>query len=50
LMTILDSAGSQWKLGEDKSIKDRPGNNTNVFVLQPESFVLLGTRPFTIQL
>jgi maltooligosyltrehalose trehalohydrolase len=50
LITILDSAGSQWQSGQDKPIKDSKETGTNEFVLQPESFVLLGTRPFTIQL
>jgi maltooligosyltrehalose trehalohydrolase len=49
-ITILDSAGSQWQSGQDKPIKDSKDTGTNEFVLQPESFVLLGSRPFTIQL
>jgi maltooligosyltrehalose trehalohydrolase len=47
--TILNSADPQWKLMQNAAGKEMNTGAANEYVLQPESVVLLGTRPFTIQ-
>jgi maltooligosyltrehalose trehalohydrolase len=47
--TILNSADPQWKFIQGQAVEGLADASANEYVLQPESVVLLGTRPFTIQ-
>ena len=49
LFTILNSADPQWKPRQDQPGENRTATGTSEYVLQPESVVLVASRPFTIQ-
>jgi maltooligosyltrehalose trehalohydrolase len=49
MYTILNSADPQWKYRQDQPGENMTVTGTNEYVLQPESVVVVASRPFTIQ-
>jgi maltooligosyltrehalose trehalohydrolase len=49
MYTILNSADPQWKSRQDQPGENMTVTGTNEYVLQPESVVVVASRPFTIQ-